>query len=147
MPKDPKDLFANPDQYPYWCVCATGTHDTSTLRAWWEEDRAASQQFYNQMLHCDGEAPYFCEPWLVDLVLAQHLKSPAMLAILPLQDWLATDGNVRYGGDPADERINVPAIPRYYWRYRMHCTVESLIANEGLCGHIRSLIESGARNK
>ena len=147
MPKDPKDLFANPDQYPYWCVCATGTHDTSTLRAWWEEDRAASQRFFNEMLHCEGEAPYFCEPWLVDLVLAQHLKSPAMLAILPLQDWLATDGEVRYGGDPADERINVPAIPRYYWRYRMHCTVESLIANDGLCSHIRSLIESGARNK
>ena len=147
MPKDPKDLFANPDHYPYWCVCATGTHDTSTLRAWWEEDRAASQRYFNEMLHCEGEAPYFCEPWLADLILAQHMKSPAMLAILPLQDWLSTDGEVRYGGDPAQERINVPAIPRYYWRYRMHCTVESLIGNDGLCSHIRSLIESGARNK
>ena len=146
MPKDPADAFANPDTYPYWCVCATGTHDTSTLRAWWEEDREASQRFYNDMLHCEGQAPYFCEPWLADIIIAQHLKSPAMLAILPLQDWLATDGDVRFQGDPAEERINVPAIPRYYWRYRMHCTVESLIGNEKLCQHIRSLTESSARN-
>ena len=146
MPKDPADEFANPDTYPYWCVCATGTHDTSPLRAWWEEDRAASQRFFNDMLHCEGEAPYFCEPWLADLVVAQHLKSPAMLAILPLQDWLATDGDVRFNGDPAEERINVPAIPRYYWRYRMHCTVESLISNDKLCAHLRSLIQSSARN-
>ena len=146
MPKDPADAFANPDTYPYWCVCATGTHDTSTLRAWWEEDREASQRFYNDMLHCEGQAPYFCEPWLADLILAQHLKSPAMLAILPLQDWLATDGEVRFQGDPAEERINVPAIPRYYWRYRMHCTVESLIGNEKLCSHILSLNQSSARN-
>ena len=139
MPKDPADAFANPDTYPYWCVCATGTHDTSTLRAWWEEDREASQRFYNQMLHCEGQAPYFCEPWLADLIIAQHLKSPAMLAILPLQDWLATDGDARFQGDPAEERINVPAIPRYYWRYRMHCTVESLIANKKLCEHILTL--------
>jgi 4-alpha-glucanotransferase len=147
MPKDPSDLFARPDTYPYWCVCATGTHDTSPLRAWWEEDRGLTQRFYNEMLGCEGDAPYFCEPWVADLILAQHMKSPAMLSILPLQDYLATDGEIRYQGNPADERINVPAIPRYYWRYRMHCTLESLIANEGLNKHIRTLVEAAGRNK
>ena len=147
MPKDPSDLFARPDTYPYWSVCATGTHDTSPLRAWWEEDRGLTQRFYNEMLGCEGDAPYFCEPWVVDLILAQHMKSPAMLSILPLQDYLATDGEIRYQGNPADERINVPAIPRYYWRYRMHCTLESLIANEGLNKHIRTLVEAAGRNK
>ncbi len=147
MPKDPSDLFARPDTYPYWCVCATGTHDTSPLRAWWEEDRGLTQRFYNEMLGCEGDAPYFCEPWVVDLILAQHMKSPAMLSILPLQDYLATDGEIRYQGNPADERINVPAIPRYYWRYRMHCTLESLIANEGFNKHIRTLVEAAGRNK
>ncbi|MBQ1912216.1 MAG: 4-alpha-glucanotransferase [Bacteroidales bacterium] len=147
MPKDPADTFANPARYPYWCVCATGTHDTSPLRAWWEEDRALTQRFYNQMLGCEGDAPYFCEPWVADLVLAQHMKSPAMLAILPLQDWLATDGEVRYQGNPADERINVPAIPRYYWRYRMHCTLESLTANEHLSRHLHALVSASGRNR
>ena len=147
MPKDPKDDFGQPWRYPYWCVCATGTHDTSPLRAWWEEDRALTQRYYNQILGCEGDAPYFCEPWVADLILAQHMKSPAMLAILPLQDWLATDGQVRYNGNPADERINVPAIPRYYWRYRMHCTLESLIANDGLNRHIRTLVEAAGRGR
>ena len=147
MPKNPADAFARPDQYPYWCVCATGTHDTSPLRAWWEEDRALTQRFYNEILGCEGDAPYFCEPWVADLILAQHMKSQAMLAILPLQDYLATDGEIRYQGNPADERINIPAIPRHYWRYRMHCTLESLIANDKFNGHIRTLVQAAARNR
>ena len=147
MPKDPKDAFGYPDRYPYWSVCATGTHDTSPLRAWWEEDRALTQRYFNGVLGCEGDAPYFCEPWVADLIVAQHMKSPAMLAILPLQDWLATDGEVRYPGNPADERINVPAIPRYYWRYRMHCTLESLIADDKLNNHLRMLVEASARNQ
>ena len=147
MPKDPADLFARPDSYPYWCVCATGTHDTSPLRAWWEEDRELTQKYYNQILGCEGDAPYFCEPWVADLIVAQHMKSPAMLAILPLQDYLATDGDIRYQGNPADERINIPAIPRHYWRYRMHCTLESLIANDKFNRHIRTLVEAAARNR
>jgi len=147
MPKDPKDAFAHTEQYPYWCVCATGTHDTSPLRAWWEEDRAMTQRYYNEILGCEGDAPYFCEPWVADLIVARHMKSPAMLAILPLQDWLATDGAVRYPGNPADERINIPAIPRHYWRYRMHCTLEDLIGNEALNAHLRALVDASARNR
>ena len=73
------------------------------------------------------------------------MNCPAMLTILPLQDYLATDGEVRFNGDPAEERINVPAIPRYYWRYRLHCTIESLVENEGLCSNIRSMILGGGR--
>ena len=147
MPKDPHDRFADPSRYPYACVCATGTHDTSPLRAWWEEDRAQTQDYYNHMLHCDGEAPAFCEPWVAALIIGAHLKSPAMLSILPLQDWLAVDGKVRYPGHPSDERINVPAIPRYYWRYRMHCTLESLIANKELNAHLKGMVEAAGRNK
>ena len=147
MPKDPKDAFGHPERYPYWSVCATGTHDTSPLRAWWEEDRALTQRYYNEILGCEGDAPYFCEPWVADLIVAQHMKSPAMLAILPLQDWLATDGEVRYNGHPVDERINVPAIPRYYWRYRMHCTLESLEANDTLNAHLRTLVNAAGRGQ
>ena len=69
-----------------------------------------------------------------------------MLAILPLQDWMATDGTVRYAGNPADERINVPAIPRYYWRYRMHCTLESLIAATNFNAHVKGMVDAAGRN-
>ena len=119
---------------------------TSPLRAWWEEDRALTQRYYNRMLGCEGDAPYFCDPWVVDIILKQHLNSPAILTILPLQDWLAADGELRYSGNPADERINVPAIPRYYWRYRMHCTLESLAAQDKFNAHIRGIVEEAGRN-
>ena len=145
MPKDPREDFADPAYYPYYCVCATGTHDTSPLRAWWEEDRALTQRYFNSIMHCEGDAPYFCESWAAEKIIRSHLSSPAMLAILPLQDWLATDPEVRYAGDPADERINIPANPRHYWRWRMHKTVEQLIANKTLCNRIKTMISDSAR--
>ncbi len=145
MPKDPSVEFADPAAYPYACVCATGTHDTSPLRAWWEEDRDASARFYHGMLGCQGEVPYFCEPWVCEKIVRQHLDSPAMLCVLPLQDWLSIDGAVRYAGNPADERINVPANPRHYWRYRIHLTLEDLLSRTDFTAHLRELISSAGR--
>jgi 4-alpha-glucanotransferase len=127
MPKSVHDNFANPAWYPYLSVCTTSTHDMNPIRAWWEEDRQVTQQFYNEMLGAQGDAPYFCEPWICRQILDQHLWSPAMLTVLPLQDWLSMDGALRRS-NPHDERINVPANPRHYWRYRMHLSVDQLAA-------------------
>ena len=69
-----------------------------------------------------------------------------MLCILPLQDWISIDGNVRYPGNPEDERINVPAIPRYYWRYRMHLTLEDLLSQSELNGNLKGMIRGASRN-
>jgi 4-alpha-glucanotransferase len=52
-----------------------------------------------------------------------------MLTVLPLQDWLSMDGSLRRQ-NPDEERINVPANPRHYWRYRMHMTMEELLASD-----------------
>ena len=145
MPKDPKEDFADPARYPYYCVCTTGTHDTNPLRAWWEEDRALTQRYFRFMMHRNGDAPFYCEPWVAEQIVRDHLASPAMLAILPLQDYLAIDGDVRYAGNPADERINIPANPRHYWRWRMHKTVEELIADTALCNRLSEMIKSSGR--
>ena len=147
MPKTMHEEFADPAHYPYHCVCATGTHDTSTLRAWWEEDPAATQRYWNMRLGCEGPAPQDCVPAAAEMVVRQHLQSPAMLCILPLQDWLAIDGEVRYPGDPADERINVPADSRHYWRWRMHLPLESLIAQTVLNTKLKDLIRDAARGE
>ena len=144
MPKDPKVEFGSTYDYPYLSVCTTGTHDMNPLRAWWEEDRGVTQRFYNHVLGAWGEAPYFCEPWIAEQVVAMHLKSPAMLAILPLQDWLAMDGGLRRD-NPHDERINVPANSRHYWRYRMHLTLEELLASEELNRMIHQKIAESGR--
>ncbi len=126
MPKDPSVEFGNTWAYPYYSVCTSSTHDMPGIRGWWESDHAMAQRFYNQVLHEGGEAPYFAEPWICSRIVDLQLDSPSMLCILPLQDWLSTDGKLRRE-NPADEQINIPAISRHYWRYRMHLTVESLM--------------------
>ena len=143
MPKDPKVEFGSTYDYPYLSICTTGTHDMNPLRAWWEEDRGVTQRFYNHVLGAWGEAPYFCEPWICEQVVAMHLKSPAMLTVLPLQDWLAMDGDIRRE-NPHDERINVPANSRHYWRYRMHIFLEDLLEMDDLNKMItQKIAESG----
>ena len=144
MPKDPELEFANPAWYPYLSVCTTSTHDMNPIRAWWEEDRQVTQDFYNHMLGGQGEAPLYCEPWICRQILEQHLWSPAMLTVLPLQDWLSMDGTLRRD-DPNAERINVPANPRHYWRYRMHMTVEQLQGSEEFNAALTAMIKACGR--
>ena len=144
MPKDPKIEFGSTYDYPYLSICTTGTHDMNPLRAWWEEDRGVTQRFYNHVLGAWGEAPYFCEPWICEQVVAMHLKSPAMLTVLPWQDWVAMDGELRRE-NPHDERINVPANSRHYWRYRMHFTLEELLKADELNKMIKQKISESGR--
>ena len=145
MPKSPEKTFDEPWTYPYLSVCTTGSHDTSTLRAWWEEDREMTDRFFHEILCCEGEAPYYCEPWVCERIIAQHLDSPSMLCILPLQDWMSVDGEARYQGDPGDERINVPANPRHYWRWRMHLTLEELLADTALSAKLKDMVVTSGR--
>lgn len=144
MPKDPHRAFADTASYPYYSVCATSTHDMNPIRAWWEEDRAVTGRFWHEVMGGQGDAPWFCEPWICRRIVKMHLDSPSMLAILPLQDWLSMDGKLRLE-DPSAERINVPAIPRYYWRYRMHLTLETLLGEKEFNDSIREMTASSGR--
>ncbi len=144
MPKDPSQTFARPSEYPYLSICTTSTHDMSPLRGWWhEEDRGLIQRYYNEVLGRPGEAPSDCGADICEQIVRDHLQSPSMLTILPVQDWLSMDGNLRLA-DPMGERINVPAICPYYWRYRMHLSVEQLLSAEGFNSRLsRMIAESG----
>ena len=144
MPKSVEETFAHPANYPYLSVCTTSTHDMNPIRAWWEEDRQVTDQFYHMMLGGQGETPYYCEPWICRQILDQHLWSPAMLTILPLQDWLSMDGNLRRA-NPHDERINVPANSRHYWRYRMHMSVEQLADAKEFNATLSAMIADSGR--
>ena len=144
MPKDPKVEFGNTWSYPYYSVCTTSTHDMPGIRAWWESDKAMSQRFYNNVLHEGGEAPYFAEPWICSKILDLHLNSPAMLCVLPLQDWLSIDGSLRRK-NPNEELINIPAISRHYWKYRMHITVEQLMSETSFNDSLINMINHSGR--
>ena len=141
MPKQTDREFFHPNDAPYLSVVTPSTHDMSTIRGWWEEDRSKTQRFYNFELGQWGNAPYFCEPWVNKSVLIQHLYAPSMWSIFQLQDILGISATLRRE-NPNDERINVPAIPKYYWRYRMHLFLEDLLNadefNTELHGYIQA---------
>jgi 4-alpha-glucanotransferase len=147
MPKELTRQFSHPNDAPYLSVVTPSTHDMSTIRGWWEEDRSRTQYFYNTILGQHGEAPMSCEAWINRAIVLQHLYCPAMWSIFQLQDLLGMDENIRRE-NPADERINVPADPNHYWRYRMHMNLEDLIKqktfNEELKGYVEHSGRAGA---
>ncbi|MEQ8473264.1 MAG: 4-alpha-glucanotransferase [Marinoscillum sp.] len=144
MPNDDRE-FWHPADTPYMSVTSTGSHDMSSLREWWHEDKGQTQRFFNHILGQEGEAPFYCEPRVVKDVINQHLHSPSMLAIFPIQDLIAMDGKLRRDL-PEEERINVPANPQHYWKYRFHLTVENLLEQEGFNGFLRQMIDQGGRS-
>ena len=144
MPKDVHRQFAVPAWYPYLSVATTSTHDMSGLRGWWNENRDLTQRYYNEMMHQQGEAPADCTPWICEAIVRQHMQSPSMLAILPLQDWMAIDGEVRRP-NAEEERINIPANPRHYWRYRMHLSLEELLKAQRFNDKVKELITESGR--
>jgi 4-alpha-glucanotransferase len=54
------------------------------------------------------------------------------------------DGKLRRA-DVAAERINVPAIPNFYWRYRLHLTLEKLAQAEEFNSHLKQLLAEAWR--
>lgn len=145
MPKDPKKQFFHPSDAPYLSVVTPSTHDMSTIRGWWEEDHAATQVFYNNELGYAGDAPFYCEPWVAESIINQHVHSSAMWSIFQLQDLMAIDGNIRRQ-NPEEERINVPANPKHYWRYRMHLSLEDLRNEIEFNGKVRQLLIASGRD-
>ena len=144
MPKDPSVKFGELWKNPYRSVCTLSTHDMPTLRQWWDEDYDRTQEYYNSQLYRSGAAPHPLPGWLAREIIANQLTCPSMLCILSLQDWFAIDEKLRLE-DANAERINIPANPRHYWRYRMHLNIEDLIANKEYNDNIKELIQHTGR--
>ena len=125
MPKTLHTEFSSPSDALYLSVVTPSTHDMSTIRGWWEEDRPLTQKFYNNELGLPGFAPQDCDEAINRKIVEQHLASPAMWSIFQWQDLMGMDGALRRA-DIAAERINVPVVIKHYWRYRMHLSLEQL---------------------
>jgi 4-alpha-glucanotransferase len=144
MPKDPNIRFGKLSHNPYRSVCTFSTHDMPTLRQWWDEDWEQTQEYYNGPLRRGGAAPHPLPGWLAKDIVSRQLTSPSMLCLLSLQDWLSIDEKLRLPDQNA-ERINIPAIPRYYWRYRMHLTIEQLLKENEFNETVKTLITQSGR--
>ena len=144
MPKDPSVKFGYLSRNPYRSVCTISSHDMPTLRMWWDENIQRTQEYYNTMLYRQGPAPHPLPGWLASDIISRHLTSPSMLCILSIQDWLATDEALRLP-DANAERINIPANPKHYWRYRMHLNIEDLAADKRFVQNITEMISQSGR--
>ena len=113
--------------WPRLSVCTSSSHDMETFR----------QQFFAR----EGRDP---ECWEVQRALSGILSSDSMLAILPLQDWLAISAGLRRA-DFSAERINEPADPHHHWRYRLHLPLERLGEDSAFCTAVTSIIKDTNR--
>lgn len=144
MPKQPGLQFGHTEHYPYKSVCTIDSHDMPTLRMWWDEDEQRASDYYHDVLHRRDEAPHPMPAWLVRDVISRNLQSPSMLCILSLQDWLGINEQIRLA-DANAERINIPANPHHYWRYRMHINIEEMLNNHRFCDDIMEMITQSGR--
>ncbi|KAL3688287.1 hypothetical protein R1sor_014596 [Riccia sorocarpa] len=135
--------FGIPSEYEYMTVCAASCHDTSTLREWWEEDEQIRGRYFKDVLGFSGTAPDKCDVHITHTILQQHLESPSVWAIFPLQDFMAL--REEYTKRPAkEERINDPSNSKHYWRFRVHVTLEKLLHDRELIITIREMnVNSG----
>ena len=136
--------FADVSHYPYYSVCTTSTHDMAGIRGWLEEEEERSDRYFRDRLSGEGTSPLGAPAWLCDEIVKQHLESPSMLCILPLQDWLSIDDSLRRS-DAKEEQINDPSNPDNNWNYRMHLTLEELCGASDFAQRLHWLITRSGR--
>jgi 4-alpha-glucanotransferase len=147
MPDKSEDVYGVPSKYPYECVATTSSHDTSTFRGWWEEMPADHRQkYWSQLMGRGGSAPASCSPDIAEWAVADHLSSPAMWTVFPLQDLLAMDESLRRR-DAAEEQINNPADSMHYWRFRLHIPVEDVMASKSFVQKLKTLNGDAGRGQ
>jgi 4-alpha-glucanotransferase len=136
-------VFSDPTLAPYMSVVSTGTHDMETLRQWWSGDENVRSRFAREMLGITSPDSDLSGE-IARRIIQQHLASPAMWAVFPLQDLLAMDEPLR-SQDIEGERINIPAITPFYWRWRMEMSIEKLMAESEFTHSINGLVTEAGR--
>jgi 4-alpha-glucanotransferase len=122
---EPGQPFINPAEYPARSVATTGTHDTDTLAAWWQDAGQAERQAAltvaatawrdQQPPSAGGDA---LPPAVRDALLETMFASGSDLLTLPFQDVFGWT-----------DRINVPAlIDDSNWTWRLPWAVDTLDA-------------------
>ncbi len=143
MPKKDQ-YFSETETANYETVVMPDTHDMATIREWWETHRSGAQYFFNNVLREYGDAPYFCEPWICKKIIEMHLHSPAMWSVFLIQDLLGINGSLRRA-NPAEERINNPSQQHFVWNYKMHISLETLLARQDFEDELKLMIKGNNR--
>jgi len=143
MPKG-HSKYGQTREYPYFSVCSPSCHDMSTIRGWWEGDHDNAKNYYYNYLHWQGIVPMVCETNIVESIVSDHMSSPSILAIFPIQDLIGMDDDLKKS-NAASEQINEPSNPKHYWRYRFHIPVEDLKDAVRLNAKIKNMVQRSGR--
>ena len=128
------DVFRDPAGFPPLSVATSGTHDTSALAVWWEEEVGADGRRALAAVPSFGRlggADAAFTPAVHEALLDGLYGAGSALVVLPFPD--------AYGGR---ERINLPGtVGPPNWGYRVPWTVEDLCGSAGaaLQGRLRAL--------
>ena len=144
MPKRLGAWIADPAEAPYLSVVSPSTHDTTTLRMWWEEDRELIGRYWREALGQHGDPPASATPEVCEAIVRRQLASPAMLCVIPMSDLLAMDGELRRD-EPASERINDPSNRHNKWRYRLQLAIDDLAGSDAFNDRLRAMIRDSGR--
>ncbi|OHT06147.1 4-alpha-glucanotransferase DPE2 [Tritrichomonas foetus] len=144
MSKDRYHKFDETSNFNYLSVCCPSTHDCSTLRGWWEENRPVTCEYWATQLQRGDEAPLTLEPFILEMIIKQHLWSNSMFALFLLQDLTDLIPFFRRQ-TPQQERINDPSNPNHRWEYRYPYYLNDIITNTELTTKLREWAELSHR--
>ncbi len=119
-------------QYPRLSVCTTSNHDSSTLLGLWNEHDFDRDFYWQQHFGQSGKAPAVLDAECVKQIIKNLFFSNSLLAILPLQDFMALSPKF-IPQDPEIDRVNTPGtIGSQNWSWKMPCLLEELLSETEL---------------
>ena len=144
MSKSNESSFDDFNKFKYLSVACPSTHDTSSLRGWWEEKRRDVSKFWTEVLATHDQCPAQLSTNIQEIILRQNLWSNSMWAIFLLQDLTGICESLRRQ-TPKEERINDPSNPDQEWKYRYPFTLEELMNHNEFNAKIRGLVDASRR--
>lgn len=97
---DPKSV---PKNFPYNCVCYTGTHDNDTVAGWFSKLSAKEKVLAGRYIDINSSVP------VSEQVIKYANSLNIKMVIIPLSDYLNLDSKAR---------INTPGTPKGNWIWR-----------------------------
>jgi 4-alpha-glucanotransferase len=153
--------FMSPHDWPSLAVAMTSTHDLPTVAGWWRgtdlnartscgllrdaraegmvrrSERGALWAAFKSAKVAEGEAPVATETSpIVDAAVRFVAKTPAQLALLPLEDALGVE-----------RQPNMPGTIGEYpnWRHRYNAEAASMLDSTSVRNRIARLVNRGAQ--
>jgi 4-alpha-glucanotransferase len=134
-------IYRNPHMFPEVSLVTTGTHDTETMREWWEalseDERAAAAEAWPEFSAMRPPPDRFTPEVHLGL-LATAESAASRLCVLPWQDVLGET-----------ERINLPgSFGDANWAYRISAPVEELEGREDVreaTARLRTVTQAAGR--